>query len=99
MFLFRRFFSVAFLFFFTGNALLFYCELGVFGILYHIIMEIFKNQSVGFSSIWDKGNDFIGYNLLAIVKNPSLVVIPLPDYESKKIICKETILQKHNSSE
>jgi hypothetical protein len=99
VFLFWRFFAVAFLLLLTRHAVLFYCQLGVFGILHHIIVEIFKNQSIDFSSIWDKGTDFIGYNMLAIVENPNLVVIPLQNYESKKIICKEINSQKHNSSE
>ena len=99
MFLFWRFFAVAFLLFLTWNAVLFYHQLGVFGILYHIIVEIFKNQSIDFSSIWDKGTDFIGYNLLAFVENPNLVVIPLPNYESKKTICEEINSHKHNTPE
>ena len=89
VFLFWRFFAVAFLLFFTWNAILFYRQFGVFGILYHIVVEVFKNQSIDSSSIWDKGTDFIRHNLLAIVENPNLVVIPLQNYESKKIICKE----------
>ena len=99
MFLLWRILAVAFFLFLKRDAVLFYYQLGVFGILYHIIVEIFKNQSINFSSIWDKGIDFIGYNLLAIVENPNLVVIPLQNYESKKIICKEINPQKHNSSE
>ena len=98
MFLFWRFFAVAFLLFLTWNAVLFYHQFGVFGDLYHIVVEVFKNQSIDFSSIWDKGTYFIGYNMLTIVENPNLVVIPLQNYESKKIICKEINSQKHNSS-
>jgi hypothetical protein len=98
VFLFWRFFAFAFLPYFTCNAVLFYRQLGVFGVLYHIVVEIFKNQSIDFSSIWNKGTDFIRNNLLAIVENPNLVVIPLQNYESKKIICKEINSQKHNSS-
>tara|TARA_B100002019_G_C20839233_1_gene389059 strand:+ start:95 stop:394 length:300 start_codon:yes stop_codon:yes gene_type:complete len=99
MFLFWRFFALAFLLFFTWNAVLFYCQLSVFGIVFHIIVEIFKNRSIDFSFIWDQGIDFIGYNLLAIVENPNLVIIPLKNYEQKKIICKEINTQKHNSPE
>ena len=98
MFLFWRFFAFAFLLYFTWNAVLFYRQLGVFGVLYHIVVEIFKNQSIDFSFIWNKGTDFIRHNLLAIVENPNLVVIPLQNYESKKIINKEIKSQKHNSS-
>ena len=42
-----------------------------FGILYHINVEVFKNQSIKFSSIWDKVIDFIRHNLLAIAENQS----------------------------
>jgi hypothetical protein len=77
VFLFWRFFAVAFLLFFTWNAVLFYRKFGVFGILYHIFMEVFKNQSIDFPFIWDEVTDFIRHNLLAIVENPNLVVIPL----------------------
>tara|TARA_Y100000992_G_scaffold195858_1_gene133180 strand:+ start:306 stop:569 length:264 start_codon:yes stop_codon:yes gene_type:complete len=86
MFLFWRFFAIAFLLFFTWNAILFYLQFGFFGILYHINVEVFKNQSINFSSIWDKVVDFIRHNLLAIAENPNLVIITLQNYESKKII-------------
>ena len=99
LFLFWHFFVVAFLLCLTRHAVLFYRQYGVFGDLYHIVVEVFKNQSIDFSSVWDKGTDFIGYNLLAIVENPNLVVIPLQNYESKKTICKKISPQKHNSSQ
>ena len=86
MFLFWRFFAITFLLFFTWNAILFYLQFGFFGILYHINVEVFKNQSINFSSIWDKVIDFIRHNLLAIAENPNLVIITLQNYESKKII-------------
>ncbi|MEC7617671.1 MAG: hypothetical protein VYD39_05635 [Bacteroidota bacterium] len=62
-------------------------------------MGILKTQTIGIAFVCHKSTYSTWNHLLAIIENPNIVIIPLPNHEKKKTNCEEINLLELNSTQ